>query len=134
MEAAIERSVLSRVAHAIEQTSDRGDRAITSDIKLAADLRFGRMGRIQLGLCLEEAFDIELPAEVLERAVTVGDIVTYLSRHYYRDVDAAWLSDEVSDVVERPASAWAGVENWLSRLLEQLTGAAHGAHPTRVAP
>jgi acyl carrier protein len=77
--------VLSRVVLAIEQTARVDPTQISSDARLTEDLALGRFGRLRLALCLEEAFDLELPSEVVARFVTVSDVVGYFSRRYFRD-------------------------------------------------
>jgi hypothetical protein len=51
-------------------------------------LALGRFGRLRLGVCLEEVFDVELSNEVVARFVTVSDVVSYFSRRYFRDFSA----------------------------------------------
>jgi acyl carrier protein len=119
MEASINRSVLRRVAHAIEQTSGTcRDFEVTLETRLADDLKLGRIGRMRLGICLEEVFSTELLDEVLERAVTVADIVKYFSRYYYSDVGLSCLAEQ-SEVTPGPNRFWSGAEDWLWRIWGQ---------------
>jgi acyl carrier protein len=117
MEASIDRVVLDRVVHAIGQINDTSDFEITLETRLAGDLKLGRMGRMRLGICLEEVFDIELSDEVLERAVTVADVVKYLSRRYYRDIDSSCVAEAARKVSTCRNHMRISLENWLLRML-----------------
>ena len=97
MQAALNSSVLGKVVLAIEQSARLGERQITSATRLVEDLGLGRFDFLKLAIYLEEVFldevsDIELPDEALKRFVTVGDIVRYLSRRYFRDVELPQLA------------------------------------------
>lgn len=87
MQAALNVSVFARVTTAIEQTTYTGSQNIMLETRLISDLAIGKFGRTKLAMYLEELFDIELPDEVLERFVAVTDIVRYIERHYFRDVE-----------------------------------------------
>lgn len=115
MEASINRAVLDRVVDAIGQTIDTGGRAVALETRLA-DLKLGRIGRMRLGLSLEDIFAIELPDDVLEPAATVADIVQYLARRYYRDIDISPPAPAANEVPASPGGKWTGAENWLRRL------------------
>jgi acyl carrier protein len=116
MEAAINRSVLNRVVHAIRRTNDTfRDFDVTLETRLADDLKLGRIGRMMLGISLEEVFKIDLPDEILENAVTVADIVKYMARRYYRDIDATSTTEATLEVTSWPIGVWFGMETWLWR-------------------
>jgi acyl carrier protein len=87
VQGAVENSVFEKVALSVEQTAYVGALKITSATRLTDDLGFGRFDFLKVAIYLEEAFDIELPDEALKRFVTIGDIVKYLSRRYFRDVE-----------------------------------------------
>ena len=93
MQAALDSYVFDRVILAIEQTIHLGDCRITLETRLAGDLTLSGFSRIKLAMCLEELFTIELPDEVLERFLTVADIVKYMGRHYFRDVEPSGLAE-----------------------------------------
>jgi acyl carrier protein len=80
--------VLNKVARAIEQVTRIDPANISSGTRLAEDLTLSRFGRRRLAVCLEEAFDLELPNECVARFVTVGDVAGYFSRRYFRDFRA----------------------------------------------
>ena len=85
MTSAFDGFVLGKVALAIEQVTRIDPADISRGTRLTDDLALGRFARLRLAVCLEEAFDLELPNEVAARFVTVGDIVGYFSRRYFRD-------------------------------------------------
>jgi acyl carrier protein len=85
MTSAFDGFVFNKVAHAIAQVTHMDAAKIGSDTRLTEDLALGRFGRLRLAVCLEEAFDFELPNEVVRKFVTVGDVVGYFSRRYFRD-------------------------------------------------
>ena len=87
MEGALNNAVLEKVLLAVEKATYARDSRIRSTTRLADDLELGRFGLLRLALCLEEIFDIELPDEALKRFFSLGDIVKYLSRHYFQDVE-----------------------------------------------
>lgn len=97
MQAALNNSVLGQVVLAVEQTTYVGELRITSTTRLIDDLGFGRFDFLKLALYLEELFlnedcDLELPDEALLRFVTIGDIVKYLTRRYFGDVEYPQLA------------------------------------------
>jgi acyl carrier protein len=73
-------AVFDKVILAVGQTVQVEGISLTSASRLVDDLRIGRLGRMRLAICLEEAFDIELPDDAVKRFDTVDDIVRYLSR------------------------------------------------------
>lgn len=87
MQAAFKGSILDTVIFAIEQTTYVGDRKVALENRLTCDLALGGFSRLKLAIYLEEAFDIELSDDVLERAVTVADVVKYISGHYIQDAE-----------------------------------------------
>jgi acyl carrier protein len=85
MTSAFDRFVLNGVTLAIGRIAHMDPASILTNARLTEDLALGRFGRLRLAVCLEEAFDFELPNEVVARFVTVSDIVGYFSRRYFRD-------------------------------------------------
>jgi acyl carrier protein len=98
VEISISRSVFDRVIRAINQCAYSCDFLITSETRLTDDLNLGRIGRMKLAISLEENFSVELSDDVLEQAVTVADVVTYLCRHYFQDTDLSCDADEADDI------------------------------------
>ncbi len=87
MHAAVNNFVSSKVALAIGHAVFVEPSEISEATRLGDDLELGRFGRLKLAIYLEEAFDLELPDEVLERFKTVADIVDYVSRRYFRNIE-----------------------------------------------
>jgi acyl carrier protein len=85
MTSAFDGFVLNRVTLAIGQIAHIVPANILGGARLTEDLALGRFGRLRLAVYLEEAFDLELPNEVVAQFVTVSDIVGYFSRRYFRD-------------------------------------------------
>jgi acyl carrier protein len=88
MTSAFDGFVLNRVALAVGQVTHINAAAIASGTRLTEDLALSRFGRLRLAICLEEVFDVELANEVAACFVTVGDVVGYFSRRYFRDFSA----------------------------------------------
>ena len=86
MEGALNDSVLEKVLLAAEQTFHLEHTRVSLNSRLIEDFNLSRFGVLRFALYLEEIFDIELSDEVLNRCSTLGDIVKYLSRHYFRDI------------------------------------------------
>ena len=93
MQVALNGSILDRVLLAINQTTYTGDQKVTPETRLAGDLALGGFDRLKLAMYLEEAFDVELSDDVLERAVTVADIIKYISGHYFQDINSLHLAE-----------------------------------------
>lgn len=81
MQVALNSSVLDQGIDALRHATKVRTPEITPETHLAVDLALGGFGRIKLAIYLEEAFNIELPDEALERFVTVADIIRYMGRH-----------------------------------------------------
>jgi acyl carrier protein len=111
MEASINRSVLDRVVHTIKRSVRTDDAAVNLETRLADHLKLTRIGRLRLGIALEEVFNVELSDEMLTQAATVDDIVRYLVRHYYRDIDLS----ETNEAEGEDAAALIGTVNWAWR-------------------
>jgi acyl carrier protein len=117
VKAAFDGSVFRKVVLSVEQTIYTAGSQITSATRLVDDLGLSRFDFLKLAIYLEETFDLELPDETLRRFVTIGDIVKYLSRRYFRDIDfqeleaGAWPSSDLptptpaASPVPRPSRA-----------------------------
>ena len=92
MQVALNGSILDRIIFAIKQTTYTGDQKVTSETRLTLDLALGSFDRLKLAMYLEETFDVELSDDVLKQAVTVADIIKYISGHYFQDIDLFQLS------------------------------------------
>jgi len=95
VQVALNSSVLEKVIRAIEQATYIGDRRVALETRLTCDLALGGFGRLKLALYVEEIFDIELSDDVVERFVTVADIVRYVGGHYFQDAEPLRLAEAV---------------------------------------
>jgi len=92
MQSAFNSSVFLRVTLAVKQVMRIDSAGLTQATRLVDDLAIGRFGRLKLAVCLEEIFDIELQDNAVEQFDTLGDIVTYLSYRYFRDIEPSALT------------------------------------------
>ncbi len=92
MQSAFNSSVYVKVTLAIKQIMRVDSSGLTQATRLVDDLAIGRFGRLKLAVCLEELFDIELQDKTVEQFDTLGDIVTYLSYRYFRDIEPSALN------------------------------------------
>ena len=51
---------------------------ITPETSLVEDLAADSLDLFELAMAIEEAFNIEIPSEDLEKVTTVGSVMTYL--------------------------------------------------------
>lgn len=92
MQSAFNSSAFAKVALAIKQIKRVDISGLSQATRLVDDLAIGRFGRLKLAVCLEELFDIELQNNAVEQFDTLGDIVTYLSYRYFRDIEPSALT------------------------------------------
>lgn len=92
MQSAFNSSVFVKVTLAIKQIKRIEISGLTQATRLVDDLAIGRFGRLKLAVCLEELFDIELQDNAVDQFDTLGDIVTYLSYRYFRDIEPSVLT------------------------------------------
>ena len=89
MDAAVNNFVSRKVISAVGKTVRVESSDISDSSRLADDLALGRFGRLKLGIYLEDIFDLELSDDVLAGFSTVADIVRYISRRYFRNIEAS---------------------------------------------
>jgi len=92
VQSAFDSFVFEKVALAVKQTLRAEPSALSQSTRLVDDLSLRGFARLRLAVCLEEIFDIELQNDAIERFNTLGDIVSYLSFRYFRDVNTAPMS------------------------------------------
>lgn len=63
----------------IEEKLNADGVEITENTSFKDDLNADSLDLFELVMALEEEFDIEIPSEDLEKLVTVGDVLNYLS-------------------------------------------------------
>ena len=91
MQSAFDSLVFDKVALAVGKTLRIEPSGLSRSTRLVDDLSLGGFARLKLALCLEDLFDMELQNDTVERFQTLGDIVSYFSFRYFRDVEAVPL-------------------------------------------
>ena len=70
--------VFEKVKEIIVNQLGVSDTAVTMEASFIDDLGADSLDIVELVMALEEQFDIEIPDEDAEKAVTVGDVVEYI--------------------------------------------------------
>ncbi|MCM1056023.1 MAG: acyl carrier protein [Firmicutes bacterium] len=71
--------MFEKVKEVIEEKLNADGVEITESTSFKDDLNADSLDLFELVMALEEEFDIEIPSEDLEKLVTVGDVLKYLS-------------------------------------------------------
>lgn len=71
--------MFDKVKEVIEEKLNADGAEITENTSFKDDLNADSLDLFELVMALEEQFDIEIPSEDLEKLVTVGDVLNYLS-------------------------------------------------------
>lgn len=71
--------MFEKVKEVIEEKLNADGVEITESTSFKDDLNADSLDLFELVMALEEEFDIEIPSEDLEKLVTVGDVLNYLS-------------------------------------------------------
>lgn len=71
--------MFEKVKEVIEEKLNAEGVEITENTSFKDDLNADSLDLFELVMALEEEFDIEIPSEDLEKLVTVGDVLNYLS-------------------------------------------------------
>lgn len=71
--------MFEKVKEVIEEKLNADGVEITENTSFKEDLNADSLDLFELVMALEEEFDIEIPSEDLEKLVTVGDVLNYLS-------------------------------------------------------
>ncbi len=71
--------MFDKVKEVIEEKLNADGAEITENTSFKDDLNADSLDLFELVMALEEEFDIEIPSEDLEKLVTVGDVLNYLS-------------------------------------------------------
>ncbi len=95
MDAAVNNFVAGKVAQVLGATTHVEASTISASTRLADDLALSRFGRLKLAILLEDLFDLELPDDDLAGFATVADIVRYISRRYFRNVEPSYAAAAV---------------------------------------
>lgn len=73
MEARLKKIVADRLG--VEES------AIVSEARFAEELKADSLDLVELIMALEEEFGVDIPDEVAEKILTVGDALTYIDAH-----------------------------------------------------
>ena len=73
--------VFEKVKEIIVNQLGVSDTAVTMEASFIDDLGADSLDIVELVMALEEEFDIEIPDEDAEKAVTVGDVVDYMKEN-----------------------------------------------------
>lgn len=71
--------MFEKVKAVIEEKLNADGVEITESTSFKEDLNADSLDLFELVMALEDEFNIEIPSEELEKLVTVGDVLTYLS-------------------------------------------------------
>ena len=71
--------VFEKVKNVIVEQLGVTEEAVTNDATFLDDLGADSLNIVELIMALEEAFDIEIPDEEVEKAITVKDVVDYIA-------------------------------------------------------
>lgn len=71
--------MFEKVKEVIEEKLNAEGVEITESTSFKDDLNADSLDLFEMVMALEEEFDIEIPSEDLEKLVTVGDVLNYLS-------------------------------------------------------
>ena len=71
--------MFEKVKEVIEEKLNADGVEITENTSFKDDLNADSLDLFERVMALEEEFDIEIPSEDLEKLVTVGDVLNYLS-------------------------------------------------------
>jgi len=77
-EAMVTPSVAERIESELAQYLKRDRRTITPAYSLRDDLGLDSMATIELLFRIEEAFDLQIPDQDLQKFLTVGDVIHYV--------------------------------------------------------
>lgn len=70
--------MLEKIIEIIEEQLNLEGVEITENTRFKEDLAADSLDLFELAMAIEEAFDVEIPSEELEKVTTVGSVVAYL--------------------------------------------------------
>ena len=70
--------MLEKIIEIIEEQLSVEGMEITEKTRFKEDLSADSLDLFELAMAIEEAFEIEIPSEVLEKVTTVGSVIEYL--------------------------------------------------------
>jgi acyl carrier protein len=95
MTEALNQTIVAAVISAIRRTLFLPDSPISLETRFCEDLMLDSLDIVEVTMALEESFETEFPRDAGERFRSVSDVVTYISRHYFRDEAELWLPTAV---------------------------------------
>lgn len=73
--------MLERVRDILKDYVKAERESINMDTELISDLGLSSLDVVNIVIAFEDAFDIEIPDRVIEKLITIGDIVKYLEKN-----------------------------------------------------
>jgi acyl carrier protein len=73
--------MLEQIKEMIAENLGVDESSITEEASFKEDLGADSLDLFELIMALEEAFELEIPTDELEKMVTVGDVVEYIKSH-----------------------------------------------------
>ena len=70
--------MLEKIIEIIEEQLSVEGMEITENTRFKEDLSADSLDLFELAMAIEEAFNIEIPSEDLEKVTTVGSVIAYL--------------------------------------------------------
>ncbi|MBO4291020.1 MAG: acyl carrier protein [Lachnospiraceae bacterium] len=70
--------MLERIIEIIEEQLNVEGMEITPETRFKEDMAADSLDLFELAMAIEEAFDVEIPSEELEKITTVGSVMDYL--------------------------------------------------------
>ncbi|MBR3469226.1 MAG: acyl carrier protein [Lachnospiraceae bacterium] len=70
--------MLEKIIEIIEEQLSVEGMEITENTRFKEDLAADSLDLFELAMAIEEAFNIEIPSEDLEKVTTVGSVIAYL--------------------------------------------------------
>jgi acyl carrier protein len=67
----------------LSDMAQRDPSEITPNLELVGDLHFDSLELVELATELEEAFDLSIPDDAIDKLKTVGKIQTYIAAHVH---------------------------------------------------
>lgn len=74
-------TVFEKVRSIIRDQLGVEEEKITLESNILEDFSADSLDQVELVMCFEEEFDVEIPDEVAEKMITVGDIVKHIEEN-----------------------------------------------------
>lgn len=73
--------IASEIKRIIKEQLDADEKDIKPESTFIEDLKADSLGLVELALAFEEAFEIDIPDEDVEKIRTVQDAIDYVEKH-----------------------------------------------------